>query len=146
MAQLVSATVSLVYCFNKHSTAPGDKELLWPNFSHLGETSLVLGPLGNGVSCYAQHRPLNSAQPLWRARSRAETVMKLPPAPAVVFPAPHQHRCKLRRADDNFQGTDRAWIQMGGQEVKRTRELTHSLSGSYLSSPGETGKGKAQLC
>lgn len=92
---------------------------------------LVLGPLRNGVSHYAQHRPLNSTQSLWRVRPRAESVMKLPPAPAVDFPAPSRHREKLRWANrwQQFSGTEKAWIQMGGQEVKRTHELTR---GSYL--------------
>lgn len=56
MVQSVPATVSLLYCFNKHSTAPRDKELLWPNFSYLGQTSSGIGPLKKW------YKPLPSAQ------------------------------------------------------------------------------------
>lgn len=70
MAQLVSATVSLLYCFKKQTTVVGDKELLWPSFSHVEKTNSGLGPWRSGVSHYVQHRPLT--QSLWGARPRAE--------------------------------------------------------------------------
>lgn len=70
MAQLVSARVSLLYCFKKQTTVLEDKELLWLSFSHLEQTNSGLGPRRSGENHYVQHRSMT--QSLWGARPRTE--------------------------------------------------------------------------